>query len=60
MPKSRPPYPAAFRQQMVDLVRSGRKPGELAREFEPSAEAIRKWVAQADRDAGARSEVLSG
>ena len=41
MPKSRPPYPAAFRQQMVELVRSGRTPGELAREFEPSAEAIR-------------------
>ena len=52
MPKSRPPYPAAFRQQMVELVRSGRTPGELAREFEPSAEAIRNWVAQADRDAG--------
>ena len=24
MPRSRAPYPAAFRQQMVDLVRSGR------------------------------------
>ena len=56
MPKSRPPYPAAFRQQMVELVRSGRTPGELAREFEPSAEAIRNWVAQADRDAGKRSD----
>ena len=59
MPKTRPPYPAAFRQQMVDLVRSGRKPGELAREFEPSAEAIRKWVAQADRDAGKRTDGLT-
>ncbi len=49
MPKSRPPYPAAFRQQMVELVRSGRTPGDLAREFEPSADAIRNWVAQADR-----------
>jgi len=58
MPKSRPPYPAAFRQQMVELVRSGRTPGELAREFEPSAEAIRKWVAQADRDAGKRTDGL--
>ena len=59
MPKSRPPYPAAFRQQMVELVRSGRTPGELAREFEPSAEAIRNWVAQADRDAGKRADGLS-
>ena len=33
MPKSRPPYAAAFRHQMVELVRIGRKPGELAREF---------------------------
>ena len=59
MPKSRPPYPTAFRQQMVELVRSGRTPGELAREFEPSAEAIRNWVAQADRDAGKRADGLS-
>ena len=59
MPKSRPPYPAAFRQQMVELVRSGRTPGELAREFEPSAEAIRNWVAQAERDAGERTDGLS-
>ena len=49
MPKTRPPYPAVFRQQMVELVRSGRTPGELAREFEPSAQAIRNWVAQARR-----------
>ena len=27
MSKTRPPYPAAFRQQMVELVRSGRTPG---------------------------------
>ena len=58
MPKSRPPYPAAFRQQMVELVRFGRKRGELAWEFEPSAEAICKWVAQADRDAGRRTDGL--
>ena len=48
MPKSRPPYPAAFRQQMVELVWSGRTLGDLAREFEPSAEALRNWVAQAE------------
>ena len=44
---------------MVELVRSGRTPGELAREFEPSAEAIRNWVAQVDRDAGERTDGLS-
>jgi transposase len=52
MPKSRPLYPAEFRRQMVELVRAGRSPEELAQEFEPSAQAIRNWVAQAERDEG--------
>ena len=56
MAKSRPPYAAEFRKQMVDLVRSGRAPEDLAREFEPSAQAIRNQVAQAGRDAGARTD----
>jgi transposase len=58
MPKSRRPYAAAFREQMVALVRSGRSPESLAGEFEPSAQAIRNWVAQADRDAGVRPDGL--
>ncbi len=58
MPKTRPPYAAEFRQQMVDLVRSGRAPEDLAREFEPSSQAIRTWVAQAGREAGERSDGL--
>ena len=42
MPRSRAPYPgAAFRQKMVDLVRTGRSPEALARGFEPTAQAIR-------------------
>jgi transposase len=52
MPKTRPPYSPEFRRQMVDLVRSGRDPSDLAREFEPSAQAIRNWVLQADRQDG--------
>jgi transposase len=39
---------------MVELVRAGRRPEELAQEFEPSVQAIRNWVAQADRDSGRR------
>ena len=58
MPSTRPPYPAVFRQQMVELVLSGRTPVEWSREFEPSAQAIRNWVAQAERDAGERSDGL--
>ncbi len=52
MPKSHSPYPPEFRQQMLELVRAGRMPVELSREFECSAQTIRNWVRQADRDAG--------
>jgi transposase len=59
MPKSRRPYPLEFRQRMVDLVRAGRSPESLAREFEPTAQCIRNWVRQADRDDGRRSDGLT-
>ena len=59
MSKNRPPYPPEFRQRIIELVRAGRSPEELAKEFEPSAQAIRNWVAQADRDEGRRSDGLS-
>ena len=52
MAKTRPPYAPEFRRQMVDLVHSGRDPTDLAREFEPSAQAIRNWVLVADRQNG--------
>lgn len=57
MPKTRPPYSPEFRRQVVDLVRAGRDPADLAREFEPSAQAIRNWVVQADRQEGRREAV---
>jgi len=52
MSKKRPPYPPEFRRQLIELVRAGRSVEDLAKEFEPSAQAIRNWVAQADRDEG--------
>ncbi len=52
MPKSSRSYPPEFRHQMVELVQAGRSPETLAREFEPTAQSIRNWVAQAARDAG--------
>ena len=54
MPRTRPPYAPEFRQQMVELVRAGRAPEELSREFEPTAQTIHNWVKQADIDAGVR------
>lgn len=59
MPRTRPPYPDEFREQMLALVRTGRTPTELAKEFEPSAQTIRNWVKQADLDEGNRSDGLT-
>jgi transposase len=52
-------YPPEFRRQMVELVRAGRTPEELSREFEPSAQAIRNWVRQSDLDEGRREDGLT-
>jgi len=57
--RTRPAYPAAFREQMIAMARAGRTPEDLAREFEPSAQAIRNWVQQADLDEGRRSDGLT-
>ena len=57
--KRRKPYPPEFRRQKVELVRAGRTAEELAREFEPTAQTIRNWVAQADRDEGRRADGLT-
>ena len=60
MPRTHPPYSPEFRRQMVDLVRAGRDPDDLAREFEPTGHSIRAWVAQADRNEGRRAELTAG
>lgn len=54
MMRHRSPYPAEFRTQMVAWVTAGRTPQELAQAFEPTAQTIYRWVAQADRDVGRR------
>ena len=59
MPRSRPPYPPQFRQQIVELARAGRSIPELAREFEPSGETIRNWIKQAALDEGSRTDGLT-
>ena len=37
---------------MVELARAGRSPEELTREFEPTAQSIRNWFAQSQRNGG--------
>lgn len=59
MPKSHKPYPAEFKQRIIEMVRAGRSPDDLAEKFEPTAQSIRNWVAQAERDAGQRADGLA-
>ena len=40
MARTNQAYPPEFRQQMVEPVKSGRTPNELARVYEPSAGSI--------------------
>ena len=58
MPQRRP-YPAEYRQRIVELARAGRSPAELSKEFGPTAESINTWLRQADRDEGRREDGLT-
>ncbi len=59
MPRTRNPYPAEFREQIVALARTGRSVEDLAREFEPCVATIHGWIKQADRDGGRRADGLT-
>jgi transposase len=59
MAKSHAHYSPEYRRRMVELVRAGRSPDDLAKEFEPTAQSIRNWVTQAERDAGRRLDGLT-
>jgi|ERR1041385_854757 transposase len=53
------PYPEEFKKKLIAQVREGRTPEELSKQYEPSAQAIRNWVTQADRDEGKRADGLT-
>jgi len=59
MPRTRAPYPPEFREQILELIKAGRSPEDLAQEFEPTAQTIRNWMKQAQLDAGIGQEGLS-
>jgi transposase len=59
MPRTHPPYAPEYRRRIIELGRAGRSIDELAREFEPSANCIRKWVKQGALDEGLRSDGLT-
>ena len=48
-------FTAEFKAQTVELVRtSGKSVGEVCRDLDLTETAVRRWVAQADIDAGRR------
>ena len=52
MGKTKPPYPEAFKQQIVELAMAGRTPAELSREFGVAAQSITAWVARSAANRG--------
>ena len=58
MNESRGAYPPEFRNQMVELLRLGRKPSDLAKEFGCYETSISAWLRQARADelGGAKSD----
>ncbi len=58
MPRTRPPYPPAFRRQAVEMIRSGTPLKQVAAELGVSEQTLRNWRRQGDVDAG-RAEGLT-
>jgi transposase len=58
MPRTRPPYPPAFRREAVELLRSGVALKQVAADLGVSEQTLRTWRRQGDIDAG-RAEGLS-
>ena len=50
MKQRRGTYAPEFRQQLVELVKAGRKPSELAQEFGCHDTSISAWVREAKAD----------
>jgi transposase len=57
--KSRPrrSFTPEFKAEIVELCQRGdRSVGQVARDFDLTETAVREWVRQAERDAGARQD----
>ncbi len=60
MPKTRPPYPAEFREEAVRLALTrGKRTSEIAADLGVSYESLRKWIKQHQVDGGNAPGVTS-
>ena len=60
MPKTRPPYPAEFKQEAVRLLRAkARTPKQLAVELGCSEQTLHNWLRQDQLDRGERQDGLT-
>jgi transposase len=56
-PRKRRAFTAEFKAEIVDLCQRGdRSVGQVAKDFDLTETAVRAWVKQAERDAGARHD----
>ncbi len=61
MPRGRPPYSAEFRAEAVRLAREpGHSMREVARDLDIANESLRRWVMQAEVDAGTAEGLTTG
>jgi transposase len=56
MPKTRPAYPEQFRREALELVRQGRGIPDVAESLGVSAQTLRNWRRQDERDRGERDD----
>ncbi len=60
MPRPRRFFPPEYKAEVVELIRStGKTVGQVAKELDLTATAVREWVKRADLDAGRRTDGLT-
>lgn len=47
-PRQRRTYTSEFKQQLVDLYRSGKRKCDIVKEYDIATSLLDKWIAQAD------------
>jgi transposase len=57
--RKRGSYPLEFRHEMVELVKAGRSPEELGKEFDVAPQTIRNWLRDANVEVGRASSSLT-